>query len=175
MKNKKIFLTAAAACSALILASSIAPAFAYFSTYERALGGYTIHLDDYEEHWEDVKDWTKHVKIKNQDKSNEHVYVRVRAIAGEEVMKTLVYSAGDKWNVGADGYYYYSDPLAPGEETTQIDVKINSIPITVDPESFNVVVVYECCPVRYDEAGNPKPANWDEEYQVLRKEVGGDN
>ena len=45
MKNKKLILTAAAACSALILASSIAPAFAYVSTYERALGGYTIHLD----------------------------------------------------------------------------------------------------------------------------------
>ncbi len=171
MKNKKLILTAAASCSALILASSIAPAFAYFSTYERALGGYTIHLDDYIENWEEFDNWVKHVKIKNQTKSSEYVYVRVKAFAGVD----LQYSAGPEWTPGAEDYYYYEKILAPGEETTQIDVKITSFPKGIDPESFNVVVVYECTPVRYDEAGNPKPADWSEEFQVIREEVGGDN
>ena len=168
MKNKKLILTAAAACSALILASSIAPAFAYFSTYERALGGYTIHLDNYIEKTEEFHDWTKKVVITNTKAQNatEHVYVRIKALAGEDVMKTIVYSGGPEWTPGGDGYYYYANPLAPGESTTEIDVKINDIPITVDPESFNVIVVYECCPVRYHEDGTPY-ADWNREYQVL--------
>ncbi len=174
MKNKKLILTAAAACSTLILASSIAPAFAYFSTYERALGGYTIHLDDYEEiPHETFDNWTKHVTVKNKDNSNESVYVRVTAFSGKQA--PLQYSAGPEWTPGAGGYYYYGKILKPGEETTQIDVMIKDFPKGIDPESFNVVVVYECTPVRYDEAGNPKPADWTEQYQVLYTTEGGDN
>ena len=47
MKKKSLILTAA--CAALIMTASIGSAFAYFSTYERAMGGYAIHLGHYEE------------------------------------------------------------------------------------------------------------------------------
>jgi hypothetical protein len=171
MKKKSLILTAAAVCSSLILAGSIGSAFAYFSTYERALGGYAIHLDDYEEITEDFHDWTKNVRIKNKDNSTEHVFVRVKAFAGKQA--PLVYSAGPEWSPAADGYYYYAKPLAPGEETTQIDVKITDIPISIDPQSFNVVVVYECAPARYHEDGTAY-ADWDQEYEVTYFE-GGDN
>ena len=171
MKNKKLILTAAAACSALILASSIAPAFAYFSTYERALGGYTIHLGDYEEITEDYDNWVKHVQIKNKDNSTEYVYVRFTAFSGSQT--PLQYSAGPEWTPGGDGYYYYATPLAPGESTSNIDVMINGFPKGIDPMSFNVVVYYECAPVRYHEDGTPY-ADWTQEYEVEYFE-GGEN
>ena len=171
MKKKSLILTAAAVCSSLILAGSIVPAFAYFSTAERAYGGYTIHLDDYTEYWEDYDNWVKHVKIKNSDKpkGSESVYVRVKAFSGSQV--PLNYTAGPDWVPAADGYYYYTNPLAPGEETTQIDVHIDGFPKGIDPQSFNVVVVYECAPVRYNEDGTAY-ADWDQEYQVKYLEGG---
>jgi hypothetical protein len=42
MKKQRLILTAAAVSATLIIASSIGSAFAYFSTYERALGGFTL-------------------------------------------------------------------------------------------------------------------------------------
>ena len=91
MKKKKILLTAA--CAVLILSATIGSAVAYFSTYEKALGGYVLHLDDYEEYTEEFQDWTKKVVITSKKDSKEDVYVRVRAYAGTQVK--LQYIADD--------------------------------------------------------------------------------
>ena len=171
MKKKGIILTAAAVCSALIIASSIGSAFAYFSTYERALGGYVVHLGDYEEITEEFKDWTKNVVVTNKANSTESVFVRVKGFAADNV--TLVYSANGDWTPGADGYYYYSKLLAPGESSSQIDVSINHIPLDKDAKSFNVVVVYEAAPAKYQPDGTAIP-DWEQKYDVTL-EQGGDN
>jgi hypothetical protein len=171
MKKQRLILTAAAVSATLIIASSIGSAFAYFSTYERALGGYVVHLGDYEEITEDFQDWTKKVVVTNKTNSTESVFVRVKAFAGQSV--DLIYSADADWTPGADGYYYYGKVLAPGETSSQIDVKIANIPQTVDPKSFNVVVVYEAAPAKYQPDGTAIP-DWDQKFDVTY-EQGGDN
>ncbi len=169
MKKKKILLTAA--CAVLILSATIGSAVAYFSTYEKALGGYVLHLDDYEEYTEEFQDWTKKVVITSKKDSKEDVYVRVRAYAGTQVK--LQYIADDSWTPAADGFYYYSGILKPGESSSEIDVKISNIPTGVDLQSFNVVVVYEATPVRYHADGSPY-ADWSEVLDVTYV-TGGDN
>ena len=44
-----------------------------------------------------------------------------------------------------------------------MDVKIGDLPEDFDKDSFNVVVIQECTPVIYDEAGNPA-ADWSTVY-----------
>ena len=169
MKKKGLLLTAA--CAALVLTASIGSAFAYFSTYEKALGGYEIHLGDYEEITEDFSDWTKKVVVTSRQDSKDDVYVRIKAFAGSQV--ALQYSGDTRWSPAADGYYYYSDVLKPGESTSEIDVLINNIPQGVDPDSFNVVVVYEATAVRYNADGTPY-ADWTQTLDVTYV-TGGDN
>ena len=169
MKKKSLILVAA--CAVLILTASIGSAFAYFSTYEKALGGYIIHLDGYQEWTEEFQDWTKKVQITSRQDSKEDVCVRVTAYAGSLV--TLQYSGDSKWSPAADGYYYYSDILKPGESTSEIDVHISNIPMSVDPQSFNVVVVYEACAVKYHSDGTPY-ADWNQLLDVTYV-TGGDN
>ncbi|MBR6909289.1 MAG: hypothetical protein IKN35_03260, partial [Lachnospiraceae bacterium] len=98
MKKKSLILTAA--CAALIMTASIGSAFAYFSTYERAMGGYVIHLGHYEEIPEEFEDWTKKVVIKNRADSLDDVYVRVKAFAGSTV--NLQYIGDARWTPASD-------------------------------------------------------------------------
>ncbi len=45
--------------------------------------------------------------------------------------------------------------MNPGEETPELLVKIKDHPKDENGQEFNVVVIYESTPVRYDENGNP--------------------
>ena len=55
--------------------------------------------------------------------------------------------------------------------SSQLDVKI-TVPEEFDKDTFNVVVVQECTPVIYDDAGNPG-AEWDTVYSDYQR--GGKN
>ena len=142
----------------MILSAGIKDAWAYFTTYARAEGGYYISFGYDTEIEETVSDWKKNVVIRNKEGS-QPVYVRVKAFCGEAY--SLTYS-GDKWSLGEDGYWYYVDILNGGNQTTPLVVKIENIPETVKEfEELNVVVIYECTPVSYDKDGNPY-ADWTE-------------
>ena len=52
-----------------------------------------------------------------------------------------------------------------------LDVKIGDLPEDFDRDSFNVVVIQECTPVVYDEAGNPV-ADWTTVYTDYGEEAG---
>lgn len=69
--------------------------------------------------------------------------------------KLLGYNAlaGEGWSSGKDGYWYYSNPVAPKDKTASLLVQITL------PEDFNVEIVKECTPVLHDENGNPY-AGW---------------
>ncbi|MCI9197539.1 MAG: hypothetical protein HFH55_06500 [Lachnospiraceae bacterium] len=156
MRKKNILLAAAAV--SLALSTGIGSAWAYFTTYTQARGGYPIELGDRTTVEEEFSDWTKHVVITSSPDS-QPVYVRVRAISGS--VYNLVYSGSGKWTPGADGYYYYSDIVTGGMSTDALDVRIENVPDDVDdPASFNVVIVYETTPVRYHEDGTPY-ADWE--------------
>ena len=83
----------------------------------------------------------------------------MKALNGSEYTLTYTDTSG-KWTPGSDGYYYYSDIVNGGEATGGLDIKIGNVPESVeDGSSFNIVVVYETTPVRYDENGKPY-ADW---------------
>lgn len=155
MKKKSIFLLALSI--ALILATSINSALAYFTTYVQAKGGYIIHLGgtDIEE---EFSNWTKRVVITN-DPNGQPVYVRARAFAGNTY--TLLYD-GNGWKDGGDGYYYYDKILLAGVETSELSVRIDDVltgDAVAEGDHFNVIVIYETTPVQYDANGKPY-ANW---------------
>lgn len=124
MKKKHIILLALTI--ALIFATSINGVMAYFTTYARAEGGYTIHLsgssssspDDTEppkspedknrhgsgndngtEMWEEFSAWTKHVTVVN-DQNNQPVYVRIKAFSGSMYQLTFLDDTGF-WTPGS--------------------------------------------------------------------------
>nr|WP_300816656.1 hypothetical protein [uncultured Acetatifactor sp.] len=147
--RKRRYLPAVFALAAVTVAgASVGQAWAYFTTYAEAAGGYTIRLGDRTEIREDFSDWTKHVVIDSQEGS-QPVYVRARAFCGSQY--ELVYS-GDGWTQAGD-YYYYNDILYGGQETNPLDIRIEGIPETPDKDYFNVIVIYESVPVQYHEDG----------------------
>ncbi len=154
MKRKGVFLLLALAV-ALALTSNIEPGWAYFTSNARARGALTVslgatHLE------EDFYNWTKHVTVVS-DPGSQASYIRARAFAGEEY--ELVYS-GEGWTPGGDGWYYYDEIVYGGEATDELLVQIRNVPEDAGPgDGFNVVVVYESTPVRYDADGNPY-ADW---------------
>ena len=152
MKKRNIFLLSLSIV--LILAASIHSAVAYFTTYAESKGGYEIELGKTTMH-EKFYDWIDHVTITNSE-AGQPVYVRARAFAGNQI--ELLYS-GEGWTLVEDGYYYYDEILSGGERTQELRVRIDNIPESSDSKHFNVVVIYEVTPVKYDENGEPY-ADW---------------
>ncbi|MGN0399715.1 MAG: hypothetical protein ACI4EO_06270 [Blautia sp.] len=172
--NKKTLCLAAVALT-LTAGLTAGSAMAYFTTYATADGGQEISLGlTTTVPEETVSDWTKHIVIKNTGDSD--CYVRVKIFAGGKYEEGITVSdASGKWTPGTDGYYYYSDILAPGESTEELIVKIDNMD---SAQSFNVIVIQECTPVLYDESGNPY-ADWnvitnsgEESYTNQNEEVG---
>lgn len=153
--NKKSLCLATAALT-LTAGISAGTAMAYFTTYTEASGGVTLNMGFSETiPKEDFSNWTKHVSVENT--GDYDCYVRVKALAGSKYQDGLQYSDSDgKWTPGEDGYYYYSDPIAPGESTSVLDIRIDS---KESDASFNVVVVQESTKVLYDENNKPY-ADW---------------
>lgn len=85
-------------------------------------------------------------------------YVRLTAFAGSRYK--LVYADGGsgKWTDGGDGYWYYSELLEPGKSTETMHVEIPA-ELLKDAEDtdLNVIVVQECAPESYNDAGELLP------------------
>ena len=140
-KLSKKSLCLAAAALTLTAGISAGTAMAYFTTETTPT--------------EEFSNWTKHVTVKNT--GDFACFVRVKALAGEKYQDGLQYSDSDgKWTPGEEGYYYYSEPVAPGESSSLLDIKIDS---NNTEDSFNVVVVQESTKVLYNENNEPY-ADW---------------
>ncbi len=188
MKKKHIFLAVLAV--SLIMTVSVGSAWAYFTTYVEAQGGYTLSLGDETTIEENFSSWMKSLVITSEADSKP-VYVRARAFSGD--LYPVTYSDGEVfnqenpaveddqergvWTPKADGYYYYSKILYGGGKTNELQVKIENVPQDVTEKEFNVVVVYETTPVQYKEDGTPygvDEINWNAaELEVDRVEGGG--
>ena len=133
-KLSKKSLCLAAAALTLTAGISAGTAMAYFTTYAEASGNVTV-----------------------KNTGDFACFVRVKALAGEKYQDGLQYSDSDgKWTPGEEGYYYYSEPVAPGESSSVLDIKIDS---KDTEDSFNVVVVQESTKVLYNEKNEPY-ADW---------------
>lgn len=140
----------------LVVGASIGVAWAYFTTYARALGSRPVTLGDTTTIEEEVDEYGKHITIFNDTDSAQPVYVRVAAFIGKE--GELNISLGQGWmqsgeykgkTEGGYGYFYYMQPLKPGERTSVLDISIKlpeKLKVEDDP---NVIVVHESTPVLY--------------------------
>lgn len=161
--TKRTAVAAAALAAVVALATTVGVTGAYFTTYAAAKGSVEISLNEKTTIDESFGSWTKHVTISNDagaDGSSRAVFVRAKAFSGATY--PLTYSGDANWAPGDDGYYYYYEPLNPGEKTTVLDVRISGVPESEKTnigDNFNVVVVYETTPVLYDESGKPY-ADW---------------
>ena len=124
-KLSKKSLCLAAAALALTAGISAGTAMAYFTTYAEASGNVTLNMGFTEtKPTEEFSNWTKHVTVKNT--GDFACFVRVKVLAGEKYQDGLQYSDSDgKWTPGEEGYYYYSEPVAPGESSSVLDIKID--------------------------------------------------
>lgn len=166
--KKNMFLLAL--CLVLLLVPAVDGAWAYFTTYTQARGGHPLVLGEKTEIKEEFSAWTKHISIENTGDRGA-VFVRARAFCDSDY--TLIYSdKSGKWSDGKDGFWYYSDIVNAGEATEELLVKIDGVPVGEDGKpvdkdgkpledgaQFNVIVIYECTPVLYNEEGNPY-ADW---------------
>lgn len=150
---------------ATALMTAIGTTFSYFTTYTTAKGTIILPLEestDIEETFDqEPGSLVKHVVISNtapaDSESSRSVFVRAKAFSGS--IYPLEYVSDGSWSLGEDGYYYYSQPLTPGEKTSQLDVKISGVANADIGTQLNVAVIYETTPVLYDENGVPY-ADW---------------
>lgn len=159
IRKRTICLTAAAVT--LTASLFVGTAMAYFTTYATAEGGVELDLGFTETiPQEEVVDGKKEIQLVNTGDFD--CYVRLKAFTGDAYKESFAYSepsGAGKWTPGADGYYYYSDIVAPDGLTDQIDVSF-AFGAEEEPADFNVIIIQECTPVLYDENGNPY-ADWD--------------
>lgn len=176
MKMKITKKTICLAAALVLLGSlTVGTALAYFTTYTQAEGGIVLDLGFTETiPEENVVNGAKQVTIKNT--GDYECYVRMKALVGDSY--TISYTepgAEGKWTPGAEGFYYYSDILAPKTgESSRIDVNI-SFPEVKDGKApaFNVIIIQECTPVLYDNEGNPY-ADWTKVADVNKTVVSGE-
>ena len=168
MKRKKSHVSRITllAAVALVIASAgaVQTSLAYFTTYATAKGSHELALGTQTTLHEDIKGMEKHVRIENTGGID--CYVRVKVFAGSTVKLSF---AGDGWKQEADGYWYYGNIVAPGASANTMVVSITG-PEDEDMETFNVVVVQECTPVLYNEAGEPY-ADWALSLDTAGKEA----
>ena len=170
--GRKIIFAMSAAALCMAGALTIEHASAYFTTYVSAGGSQTVHLGSQTTIHEELSRMTKHVSIKNTSQISD-CFVRVKVFAGKDVDVVCKdkSESGKLWTYSRqDDYWYYSPILPAGESTEILDVEV-SPQEELDRDSFNVVVIQECTPVIYDEAGNPS-ADWNTVYADYQETAG---
>ena len=132
------------AVCAMLLSGTIDKAYAYFSTYAEAKGGYTF-TDDTDIN--ETIDGVKHITVTSSDKTTP-VFVRVTAVTASQYEEYIGYEpSDDAWVDGGDGYWYYTRPLVGKDETSVIDVYLKDVPEKDEVvKEFKLVVVYEKTP-----------------------------
>ena len=106
-----------ATATMLVVSALMGTAWAYFSTYASAKGGYTLHMGHEEKVTEDFQEWQKVLNITSTSDSKP-VYVRARGFCAEY---PLTYnSKSNNWIQIGDYVYYMGDGkdkkyLSPGE------------------------------------------------------------
>ncbi len=169
MKRRKLLILGAFAL-VLVLGTCIGTAWAYFTTYSEAQGGFPLRMSRHREITVDERfsQWTKRISLQSSEDSVP-VVVRARVFAPTMLEVTYRDESG-KWSLGEDGFYYYSDVLHGGESTEVLFARIGDVPIAPeDGDSFDVVLVYESTFVHYMPDGTPY-ADWSVRKEVERED-----
>ena len=150
MKTRKIILPALAVI--LVIGLAVGTAIAYFTAHTEATGSVPVALGAKTEIEESIKDLDKVITIRN--KGPESVWVRAKAYSAYE----LTYK-GEGWSEGEDDFYVYGDIVEAGQTADTLTVSITA-PTDEVTEEFNVIVIYECTKVMYDDEGNLEDPDW---------------
>lgn len=103
----------------------------------------------------------KIITIKNNDDSDNPVFVRVSAYAGSAY--PLTFTPGDGWveDTGKPGFWRYTKPVLPGKSTdTPLTITIDYGSDHKADEHFNVIVVHESVPALYVDDHYDIDASW---------------
>lgn len=172
MKRRTAVL--AALVVALVVCMGVTPALAYFTDSTEASGGLAIGTKSTTHMDEEYADGVKHVTVTNDAESTVAVFVRARVYSTEAVS-----ISGEGWTAEGD-WYVYGEAVDPDKSTAPLDVKItfpSRKKADKDPkgyeigDNFNVVVVYESTPAKYDKNNNPAP-DWSLVYDTVSEERG---
>ena len=158
MKTKVLYLVAAVAI--VLSVTAVKPAIAYFTDSVSAEGSIPITLGEViPKIDEKVQNMTKTIAVENT--GDYSIFVRVKAFKPEACEITPTFGAGWSFNQ-SDGYYYFDNPVAPGEKTpTELLLKITN----PNPGSYNVIIIEEATRVHYDDNGNPKAPDWNATFK----------
>ncbi len=185
-------LTAAAIM--LVMSAVMGSAWAYFTTYTRAKGGYVLRLGHEEHDDEEFSQWNKEIKISLSEDSKP-VYLRARAFCADY---SLTYSdvkidqedqpVNNNW-VQIGDWMYYTEIYSPEKDNEgniipakSLFVRINNVPQDemagiMKGDEFNVIIIYEAAEVQYDENGKMLPYDsevvWKKTVQTGRTEASG--
>jgi hypothetical protein len=157
--DKKTIILAAAALM-LTASLTVGSAMAYFTTYSTASGSVPLQMGFTETVPEETIDGDgKHITISNV--GDYDCFVRVKVFGDLPIS----YTPSEGWVEGENGYWYYTAILAPKAATSQL-LAGYTYPVNTEEnttEEFNIVVVQECAPVIYDDAGSliDPVKNWD--------------
>lgn len=158
MKLKKMILPLLAVV--LLLCAAVPSVMAYFTTYTRAKGGYTIRLTGVTSIDEKFDNWQKFVTIKNEE--GEAVFIRAKAYVGENSGIELNYT-GKGWSAGDGGWWYYYPAVIAGQSSGPLVISISNYPEALDEgDNFNVIVIYESATAVYNADGTPDMNCWNE-------------
>ncbi len=143
----------------LSLSVTVGASLAYFSDYEAASGGATLHLGGQTELKEGSATNQKDIQIKNTGKT----YMMVRVGIFGPANMTMPSPKGD-WFLADDGYYYFGTALAPDQET-EAGLLVASLKESWKGDApdfdYEVTVVHEGCQVLYDNKGKlVQPDGW---------------
>lgn len=159
--KKHTFRTVLLTCLALVmvLGASVGESLSYFTTYVTARGGHPIRLEAVDVRVRERMDGNvKQISIENVGEAE--CFVRVLVL--HDSLAEVTFS-GEGWTLGDDGYWYYSQPLAPGEVSSVLSAAVTAVEGA--DQDYQVVVYAEATPVLHDEAGNAY-ADWNMKARV---------
>lgn len=137
----------------MITVISVPSSLAYFYTYTRTQGEFTLTLNDKTVIDEEFDNKEKVVTISADDNSDA-IFVRAKAFTTSNI--EIKYNLGTNWSDGGDGYYYYALPIDGKTSSENIakdadPFKVSiEFPVTAeDGDQHNVVVIYEATPALF--------------------------
>ena len=141
----------------MTLSVSVGMTIAYFSDTAAAEGGAVLLLQGQTEINETPEEGKKTISITNISTDPVDMVTRVKVFAPVEITPTL----GSGWADGGDGWWYYTEALAPGDSTSNLVVTWE-VKESDHLENYDVVVVHESAVATYTEDGQSilQPAGW---------------
>ena len=159
----------------MLFGITINQSLAYFTAYTDAWGSKALSLSRSTELEEDIEDEDKEISIKNTSEVVD-IYTRVKVFYNDDnrVEVSISDLGADKlWKYNeANGYWYYTKPIAPQESTSILKASVSTKIAEDDTNPLEIIVVHEYVTAIYNEdnTGN-MDLSWQYGMEVINNEV----